>query len=58
MKWLLSIAFSCILTLGPPYQVQALTFEQMPKIQALKQWSVQLGEAELIKRRLDRKKVL
>jgi hypothetical protein len=34
---------------GPTYQAQALSFEQLPKNQESKQWSVQVGEAELDK---------
>lgn len=48
-KWFISFAFLCVLTIGPSFQVQALTFDYLPKNQPSKQWSVQVGEAELDK---------
>ena len=45
-KWLIALAFFCVFTIGPSFQVQALTFEQLPTEQKSNQWSVQIGEAK------------
>jgi hypothetical protein len=48
-RWFIILAFLCVLTMGSSLQTQALTFEHLPKNQTSKQWSVQVGEAELDK---------
>ncbi|MEH6947689.1 hypothetical protein V7068_11580 [Bacillus sp. JJ634] len=45
-KWFISLAFFCAFTIGLSFQVQALTFEQLPTKQTSKQWSVQVGEVK------------
>ena len=45
-KWLMALAFFCVFTIGPSFQAQALTFEQLPTKQTSNQWSVQVGEAK------------
>lgn len=45
-KLFTALAFLCVLTGGQSFHTHALTFDHLPKSQASKQWSVQVGEAE------------
>jgi hypothetical protein len=49
-KLFIAFALLCVLTIiGPSFQAQALSFEQLPKNQESKQWTVHVGAAELDK---------